>query len=95
MKQTDLVVNTVAEGCPLCTEDAELMVENTLLAETKYGGKSELKDLAMAAGLDYIDGKAMLFGQFVEAAASVFPLLSVSSKEHERIIQSMAAQVGG
>ena len=92
MKRTDLVVNTVAKGCPLGIEDFEWMDENTLLAETKYGGKSELKDLAMAAGLDYIDGKAMLFGQFVEAAASLFPLLSVSSDVHERVIQSMAVQ---
>jgi len=86
LKQADIVINTVASGCPLSIQDAELLNKDALLAETKYGGKSELRDLARSANRDYVDGKAMLFGQFIEAAAYVSSILCVSIERHEQVI---------
>jgi len=95
LKLTDIVVNSVAEGCPLGIRDADLLKERCLLAETKYGSKSELRDLAIFTGCDYVDGKAMLFGQFEEAVAYVYPLLSIPAQEHKRVIQAMVTEVEG
>lgn len=89
LKQADILINTVPEGCPLDMESRKSMKDDILLAETTYGGKSAIKDLAMKAGGDYVDGMDMLFGQFVEAAAKVYPLLGVSEEKHEKTIKSL------
>jgi shikimate 5-dehydrogenase len=88
LKQADIVVNTVPEGCPLDADGGKLLKVDTLLAETTYGSKSAIKDLAMDIGLDYVDGRAMLFGQFIEAANKVYPLLGVSEETHEKGIRN-------
>ena len=85
--EADFVISTVPEGCPLGRQQVRFMKEGVLLAETTYGPKSALKDLAMSAGLEYVDGRAMLFGQFVEAAARVYPLLGVAKEKHEKAIE--------
>jgi shikimate dehydrogenase len=87
LKQADIVINTVPEGCPLDAEGSKLLKEDTLLAETTYGSKSAIKNLAMDTGLGYVDGRAMLFGQFIEAANKVYPLLDVTKEEHEEGIR--------
>ena len=89
LKESDVVINTVPEGCPLSVRHIKIMTEGVLLAETTYGRKSALKDMAVSAGLEYVDGRAMLFGQFVEAAAKVYPVLGVSEEAHKEAIKRM------
>lgn len=88
LPQADIVINTVAKGCPVDSRHAGLLREGVLLAETKYGDKSELRTLARETGKCYVDGKAMLFGQFVEAVAHVFPILGVSRETHDHVVTS-------
>lgn len=88
LPEADIVINTVAKGCPLDSRHAGLLRQGALLAETKYGDKSELRDLAGGARKRYVDGKAMLFGQFVEAVAHVFSIIGVSKEAHDRVINS-------
>jgi shikimate dehydrogenase len=92
LAHADIVVSTVPEGCPLGVGHTKFMKEGVILAETTYGRKSELKDMAVRTGLDYVDGRAMLFGQFVEAAAKVYPLLGVSEEAHRKAVQTMLGE---
>ncbi|MFH1490994.1 MAG: hypothetical protein ABII06_18975 [Pseudomonadota bacterium] len=92
LNRSDIIINTVTEGCPLGVRELEGLKGDVLLVETKYGGKSDLRDLARAGGLSYINGQAMLFGQFVEAAAHVHALLGISSEDHEKAIQAISGE---
>ncbi len=87
LNQADIVINTVPEGCPLDVKSGKSLKEGAFLAETTYGSKSAIKDLAISTGLDYVDGMDMLFGQFLEAAAKVYPLLRISEEKHEEAIR--------
>jgi len=87
LSRADIVINTVPEGCPLNVESGNSLKERVLLAETTYGSKSAIKDLAETKGLDYVDGMDMLFGQFLEAAAKIYPLLGLSEETHEEAIR--------
>jgi shikimate 5-dehydrogenase len=89
LEQSDIVISTVPEGCPLGVRHIKFMKEGVLLAETTYGRKSALKDMVVGTGLDYVDGRAMLFGQFVEAVDQVYPLLGISGETHRKAIQTM------
>ncbi len=92
--EADVVISTVAEGCPIHSGNETYLKEGVLLAETKYGPKADLKDLALRRGLDYVDGRDMLFGQFLEAAAHVFPLLGVTRDRHDAVIREMKEKHG-
>ena len=94
LNQADIVINTVPEGCPLDVKSGKSLKEGALLAETTYGSKSAIKDLAMTTGLDYVDGMDMLIGQFLEAAAKIYPLLGISRETHEEAIRK-APSVSG
>ena len=89
LEHADIVISTVPEGCPLGGQHVKIMKEGVLLAETTYGLKSALKDMAMRIGLDYVDGRAMLFGQFVEAAVRVYPILGISEETHRKAIKAV------
>lgn len=89
LKDADVVINTVAEGCPLDSKLIKLAKGHVVLAEAKYGTKAEVKDIARAEGRLYIDGRAMLFGQFVEAAAFIYPLFGITADRHEQVIDDM------
>jgi shikimate dehydrogenase len=89
LSQADIVINTVPEGCPIDVNSSKSLKEGALLAETTYGSKSSIKDLAMITGLDYVDGMDMLFGQFLEAAAKIYPILGISQETHERTIKAL------
>jgi shikimate 5-dehydrogenase len=92
LSRADIIINTVTEGCPLGVRELKELKGNVLLVETKYGGKSDLRNLAQAGGLSYIDGQAMLFGQFVEAVSHIHPLLGISSEDHEKAMQSLSKE---
>lgn len=89
LKDADVVINTVAEGCPLDSENIRALKGHAVLAEAKYGPKAELKDMASEGGLEYIDGRNMLFGQFAEAAAFVYPLFGIAAGRHEQVMDDM------
>lgn len=86
LETADIVVNTVSEGCPVGIAQAGKLKEGALLADTKYGSKAELKALAELTGSPYVDGNEMLYGQFVEAARWVYPLLGVSQEVHDQAL---------
>jgi shikimate dehydrogenase len=90
LPQADIVINALPEGCPVTSDHTGLLKQGVLLAETTYGHKSALKGPAGGAGVHYVDGTAMLFGQFVEAVAHVFPILGISSEEHKRVMDSLS-----
>lgn len=83
----DVLVNTVSEGCPIGPLQAELLPANAVLAESKYGTKADLA--AFASGRTYVNGWAMLFGQFAAAADVVHCLLVVSEHAHQRALRSL------
>ena len=83
------MISTVVEGCPIHPGNMGLLKEGVILAETKYGAKADLKQAAQEKGLAYVDGRAMLFGQFVEAAVVMGPLISVAPDRHKRLILEM------
>lgn len=85
----DIVMNTLPEGCPLNSEHLGHLKQGVLLAETTYGHKTALRGLAGLAQCEYVDGGAMLFGQFVEAMDHVFPILGISPEEHHRVMGSL------
>ena len=89
LKEADIIINTVPQGCPIDKENITKIKEGAVIAETKYGPKADLKDMALQKGIEYVDGRSMLFEQFVEAATSVFPLLGISKVEHEKVIKEM------
>jgi len=89
----DIIISTVSEGCPLGMKEIKGLKKDVLLVETKYGVKSDLGDLAREGCLSYIDGRAMLFGQFVEAALHVHPLLGLSSEKNEEAIDLLSKQI--
>lgn len=89
LKDADVVINTVAEGCPLDYENIRLVKDHAILAEAKYGPKAELKDMASEAGLEYVDGRSMLFGQFAETAAFIYPLFGIEARRHEQVMDDM------
>jgi shikimate dehydrogenase len=81
----DVLISTVSEGCPIGPLQAELLPPNAVLAESKYGTKADLA--AFASGRTYVNGRAMLFGQFAAAADVVHCLLGVSSRAHQRALR--------
>jgi len=87
LPSTDVLINTVATGCPIGAVQAARLPAGAALAESKYGDKADLAGLA--SGRIYVDGRAMLFGQFVEAAEVVRSLLGVSADAHLRAVRSM------
>ena len=89
LNDADVLINTVAEGCPLNAENIKYGKEGMILAEAKYGPKAELRDLAREAGLAYVDGRAMLFGQFVEAVRFVYPLFGIPDDHNRTVIAEM------
>ena len=89
LPRADLCVNAVALGCPLNAVQARSLADGVVLAETKYGSKAELKDLADRRGAIYVGGNEMLFHQFVAAADVVYPVLDVSAPDHRRAVESV------
>jgi shikimate 5-dehydrogenase len=89
LKEADIVISTVVEGCPIHPGNMGLLKEGVILAETKYGAKADLKQAAQEKGLAYIDGRAMLFGQFVEAAVVMGPLVGIAGDRHKKLIDEM------
>jgi shikimate dehydrogenase len=89
LPQADIIINALPEGCPMNSSHAGLLKRGVLLAETTYGHKSALRALAEAADTLYVDGTGMLFGQFVEAMAHVFPVLGISAERHSRVMDSL------
>jgi shikimate 5-dehydrogenase len=82
----DVLINTVSAGCPVGSAQVARLRAGAVLAESKYGAKADLADLA--GGRIYVDGKAMLFGQFVEAAEAVHSILGVPEKAHLQAVRS-------
>ncbi len=89
LKEADIVINTVAEGCPLNLKNMELLRNDVIITDTKYGPKADLRDMALKRGFKYIDGKAMLFGQFVEAVRFLYPLLGIRDDHNDAVIAEM------
>lgn len=87
LPRTNVLINTVSGGCPIGASQAARLPAGAVLAETKYGAKAELEELAV--GRTYVDGRAMLFGQFVEAAEILHPLLGIPRKAHLRAVHSL------
>lgn len=87
LPRTDVLINTVSNGCPIGASQVARLPAGAVLAETKYGAKAELEELAV--GRTYVDGKAMLFGQFVEAAEILHPLLGIPRNTHLRAVRSL------
>jgi shikimate 5-dehydrogenase len=87
LPHTDVLINTVSDGCPIGADQAILLPAAAVLAESKYGTNADL--VGLAAGKIYVDGRAMLFGQFAEAAEVVHSLLGISRRAHRRAIQSV------
>jgi shikimate dehydrogenase len=84
LPECDLLINTVSAGCPIGASQIARLPAGAVVAETKYGAQADLEELAR--GRAYVDGRAMLFGQFVEAAETVRALLGVSRKAHLRAL---------
>ena len=89
LPKSDIIINTVPEGCPIDPRHAELLKEGVLLAETTYGHKTGLTAIAGAGKGLYTDDEAMLMGQFAEAMDQVFPILGISTEEHKQVINSL------
>ena len=87
MPKTDVLINTVSKGCPIGASQVARLPAAAVLAETKYGAKAELDKLAV--GRTYVDGRAMLYGQFVEAAEIVHPLIGIPRNAHLRAVRSL------
>jgi shikimate dehydrogenase len=81
----DVLISTVSAGCPIGPRQAALLPAHTVLAESKYGSKADLAGLA--SGRTYVDGRAMLYGQFVEAAEAVRSLLGTPTAVHRRAVR--------
>lgn len=81
----DVLINTVSAGCPIGTPQAARLPSRAVLAESKYGAKADLA--ALASGRSYVDGRSMLFGQFVEAADTVRRQLGISADAHLRAVR--------
>ena len=88
----DIIITTVPEGCPINIKNIKSLKNGVILAEAKYGSKADLRDIAIGAGIEYLDGKAMLFGQFVEAATYMYPLLNVTKGNHERAVSEIKGE---
>ena len=85
LPHTDVLINTVSAGCPIGASRAARLPSGAVLAESKYGAKADLA--ALASGRGYVDGRSMLFGQFVEAADVVRRLLGISEAAHRRAVR--------
>jgi len=85
LPKTDVLINTVSNGCPIGASQVANLPAGAVLAETKYGAKADLVKLAV--GRTYVDGRAMLFGQFVEAAEILHPLLGIPLNTHLRAVR--------
>lgn len=94
LPEAQIVVNAVSEGCPVTIADALTLQAGSLLADTKYGGKAELAEAAQAVGLAYVDGRAMLFGQFEEAAEQVHSILAVPRPRHLSSLREVRGAAG-
>lgn len=90
LPETDVLISTVPDGCPLGASQTARLPAGAVLAETKYGVKADLE--ALAEGRTYVNGRAMLFGQFVEAAEVLHPLLGVSRRAHSRALRCVEAR---
>jgi|GEM_PF-7082703 len=78
----DVVINTVPRGCPVNLIGSAPLKENVVLSETRYGEGGVFADLAAKRGCSYVDGKAMLIGQFEEAADVLARLYHVDARLH-------------
>ena len=87
LPRTNVLINTVSDGCPIGASQVARLPAAAVLAETKYGAKAELEKLAV--GRNYVDGRAMLYGQFVEAAEIVHPLIGIPRNAHLRAVRSL------
>jgi shikimate 5-dehydrogenase len=86
----DVLISTVSAGCPIGASEAKRLSAGAVIAESKYGAKADLAGLA--CGRIYLDGRAMLFGQFAKAAEVAGSLLGVSPVEHRRAVQFLEAR---
>jgi len=87
LPRTDVLISTASNGCPIGASQVDRLPAGAVLAETKYGAKAELEELAV--GRTYVNGRAMLFGQFVEAAKILYPLLGIPRNTHLRAVRSL------
>jgi len=84
----DVVINTVPRGCPVNLIGNAPLKENVVLSETRYGEGRVFADLAAKRGYSYVDGKAMLVGQFEEAADVLARLYYVDDRLHSAGIEA-------
>lgn len=87
LPRSDVLINTVSSSCPIGASQVARLPVGAVLVETKYGAEADLEKLAV--GRIYVDGRAMLFGQFVEAAEIVHPLLGIPRNTHLRAVHSL------
>lgn len=89
-----IIVSAITAGLPLDAAGIARLPPDILLADTRYGEAAEFACAAIAAGSParVLDGRAMLFGQFVAAAALACPLAGVGSESLERAVAAMQTE---
>jgi shikimate 5-dehydrogenase len=86
--EAQILINTVAEGCPKEILLAQLKDRRPLIAESLYGGKEQFREFAAEQGLIYVGGREMLFGQF-EIAAEELALTAPASTQHRQAMAEL------
>jgi len=88
-----IIISAISAGSPLGAADIARLPADTLFADTRYGATAEFARAAGEAGRSsngrVIDGQAMLFGQFVAAAALACPIAGVKIESLEQAVAEM------
>ena len=84
LADSDLIVSTISGRVVI--DFSTVVKSEALLAESTYGEKALLFSLAEKLGNPYVGGREMLFGQFLEATKTVFPLLGLTTEDNQKVL---------
>ena len=88
-----IIISAITTGSPLGAADIARLPADTVFADTRYGVTAEFARAVAEAGRSsdgrLIDGWAMLFGQFVAAAAVACPIAGVKTEALEQAVADM------
>ncbi len=64
----EIIISAISSSTPLDRKGIENLPDECLLVDTRYGARAEFVKIARSAGRECVDGREMLYGQFVLAA---------------------------
>lgn len=87
--ESDVIISAITESTPLDRERIRKLPPSVILADTRYGEKAEFARLGRSLKHAVIDGKEMLFGQFVVPATRVARALGIPAPQAREALEEI------